>query len=627
MRHSKSLQIFLIVLLCLITYGPSLQNGFIWDDDVYVHANPWLEKTEGLKAIWFTHKMPQYYPIVFTTFWIEHKLWGFNPFGYHVVNLIFHILNTLLLFWIVRKLYPRVAFAVALLFAIHPIQVETVAWVTECKNLLALLFFLLAMLAYLRFDRTRKPGHYLQTIGLFICALLSKSISVCFVSVPILYKWWRDAKVTRREVRLSIPFLGIGLLSAINTIYLELYRVGAKGNEWALTFLERFLLSGRILLFYIYKLCLPFKFTFFYPRWVIDITEWWQWLFPAASILLLVLLIYYRHKIGRGPLTLFLFYVISIFPALGFFNVYPMRFSFVADHFSYLSMPALLLLLCASIGLLLDKLKERFSLLRLPRSKIFIWSLFGMITIYLCGKSMALTQSYKDEVTLWKDTIRKNPKAWMPYNNLSMAYIRLGQIKKAEELIREAIRVNPGCYDNHFSLGIIYLFKEQYDEAIAKFKEVLQHTPNDADVHCNLGLAYKRKGMFDQAEAEYKEALRLDSGLAQAHANLGVIYAQKGKYREAIAELKEACRLNPDIPEPHNNLGLIYQNLGREEKAIEEFKRSIQLNPNFSQAYYNLGVSYLRIGLIEETEKQLEILERLGSNLAEKLKLSIETKR
>lgn len=411
LEYSKFLQIFLVILFCIIVYGPSLKNGFIWDDDFYLYKNPWIQRTDGLKAIWFTHKMPQYYPIVFTTFWLEHKLWGFHPFGYHLANLIFHILNALLVFWVVQKLYARLALPVALLFAIHPIQVETVAWITERKNLLSLFFFLLAILAYLRFDRNRGIRYYLLTVIMFVCALLSKSIAVCFIFFPVLYKWWQDGKVTWREVRLSIPFVAIGILSAINTIYLELHKVGAKGNEWGMTFLERFVLSGRILVFYIYKLCIPFKFMFFYPRWTVNITEWWQWLFPLASIFLLGFLFYYRHHISRGALTLFLFYIISIFPALGFVNVYPMRFSFVADHFSYLSTPCLLLLLCVIIRSFLVKLNIKFPLLMSLPYKSVMGSLFVIIIIYMGGKSMALTQNYKNAVVLWEDVICKNPKA------------------------------------------------------------------------------------------------------------------------------------------------------------------------------------------------------------------------
>ena len=398
LKHKRFLQILLIAFLCLMIYIPSLRNGFIWDDDSNLYKSQWIQKADGLKVIWSTDKMYQYYPVVFTTFWLEHRLWGLSPLGYHAVNLTLHILNALLFFWIVSKIYPGLAFISALLFAIHPIQVETVAWVTECKNLLSLFFFLLAVLAYLGFDNTKRKRYYLLTLLLFILALMSKSVAVCFIFFPVLYKWWKDNKVTWREVKLSIAFIATGLIIGLYTLYLELYHVGA-GEAFSLSFLERLVLSGRAALFYIYKLIFPFNFMFFYPRWQIDPHIWWQWLFLLGVILILAGLIIYRKRIGRGALALFIFYLISIFPVLGFLNVFPMQFSFVADHFSYLSTPFLLLLLCATVSLIFNRLTSKFPRLHSAPFKILWISLFILIVAYMCSKSMILTRNYKDETT------------------------------------------------------------------------------------------------------------------------------------------------------------------------------------------------------------------------------------
>jgi hypothetical protein len=302
-NQNKLFQVILIVFLCLLIYVPSLKNGFIWDDDDYVFKNPWIKNPEGLKVIWFTHETPQYYPLVFTTFWLEYKLWGLNPVGYHTVNLILHILNALLVFWLALKIYPRLAFIAALLFAIHPIQVETVSWITERKNLLSLFFVLGAMLAYLRFDHTRKMKDYLLPVGMFVCAILSKSVAVCFIFVPVLYEWWQCGRITWRKVRLSLVFILTGFLSALYTLYLEFYHVGAHGRAFTLPFLERLMVSGRIIFFYMYKLLFPFNFMFFYPRWAVNTAIWWQWLFPLAVGLILGALIYYRKTIGRGGIN------------------------------------------------------------------------------------------------------------------------------------------------------------------------------------------------------------------------------------------------------------------------------------------------------------------------------------
>ncbi|MFH1519966.1 MAG: tetratricopeptide repeat protein [Candidatus Omnitrophota bacterium] len=588
MRYSKFLQVFFIIFLCLIIYGPSLGNGFIWDDDTHFYKNPLVQSNQGLKNIWFTHQTFQYYPLVFTAFWIEHKIWGFHPFGYHLVNLLFHILNALLLFWIVRKLYPRIAFVVALLFAIHPIQVETVAWITELKNLLVLAFFLLTILAYLRFDRTQKRKHYLQTIALFICALLSKTIAVCFVAVPILYAWWKKGRVRRREVRLSIPFMLIGFIAAINGLYLELYQVRAR-DAWSLSFLERFVLSGRILLFYIYKLCLPFKFMFFYPRWTIDAGQWWQWLFPFASMLLLVLLVYYRRRIGRGAPTLFLFYIISIFPVLGFINVYGMKFSFVADHFSYLSTPALLLLLCGGVVFLFDKLKQKLPLLTLTRFRIFAQSILVIVIVSMGTKSMALTKSYKNDVILWEDLIRKNPKTWIAYNNLGTAYSDIGKKEEAARLFKKAIELNPDCIIAYYDLANLYKDSGKTEEAIILYKKVIKIKPDYIEAYNNLGNTYNDIGEHKTAITLYKKAIEINPSFAEAYYNLGNAYSNISDSKAAIASYRKAIEFNLNHADVHNNLGNIYSYIGEYKTAITSYKKAIENNPNHANVYSNLG--------------------------------------
>ena len=626
MRYSKFLQIFFIVVLCLTTYASSVRNDFIWDDDSYVYANPYIQKTEGLSAIWLTHRLPQYYPITFTTFWIEHQLWGDHPLGYHISNLIFHILNAILIFWVVEKLCATLAFPVALLFAVHPIQVETVAWVTERKNLLALFFFLLAMLSYFRFDATRKTAYYFQTLGLFVCALLSKSIAVCFVFIPVLYGWWRNGKVTWREIRLSLPLVTIGALSAINTIYLELYRVGARGDAWDLTLFERIVLAGRVLLFYLYKVCVPLTFSFFYSRWAIDASKWWQWLFPLVPIVILILLFYFRHQIGRGPLALFLFYTISIFPALGFFNVYPMKYSFVADHFSYLSTPVLILLICLCISFLLVKLKLKFPSLTSKTAKIFMWLIFLGVITYMSGKSMTLTRNYKDVVTLWENLLSDNPKAWVAYTNLGYIYRSVGKIENAISLYRKAIEIipdDPNAYynlantyydigeteqaielyrktikiDSHYvnaynNLGLIYNNIGKTNEAIDLFRRAIQINPRQAKTYYNLGLTYENIGNSEQAIELYRKAIEIDPHFSEAYYNLGNLYNKIAMPMEAVTLYKKAIELLPTDPHLYFNLGNTYNSIGELEDAVKFYKRTIALNPSYAEAYYNLALSY-----------------------------------
>jgi protein O-mannosyl-transferase len=510
--RKKAFQAFVIVILCFIIYLPSLQNGFIWDDSENIYSSPWIKSTEGLRVIWLSREMYQYYPLTFTTFWLEHKLWGLYPFGYHAVNLDLHILNALLVFLIVLQLYPRLAFLSALLFAIHPIQVGTVARITECKNLLSLFFFLLAVLAYLHFERKQRLRYYLIAVSMFACALLSKPIAICFIFFPVLYGWWREGRVTRRQVRLSVAFVVIGLMSAFYTLNFEfLYNLRGRSELFHLTFPERFLLSGRIILFYIYKICLPFNFMFFYPRWPVNIAVWWQWLFTAGVGLIVGALIYYRKTIGRGALALFIFYLISIFPVTGFMNVYGMSFSFVADHFSYFSTPALLLLLCASLAILFDRLRI---------SRVIKGGFFGLAVVYLCAESMALTGNYKNDHTLWNNLIKQDPKSWP-------AYVFLGLCSKPKDAL------------------------PLYDKAI-------QFNPDCVWCYANRGRVYQNQGNLSQALLDYNKAIQVNPGFDLAYSGRGVVYYLQNDLDQAIADFSRAIAIYPHDATPYYYRAMAY---------------------------------------------------------------------
>jgi len=499
-RYNRLFQALAIVFLCLFIYIPSLTNGFIWDDDTNLYNSLWLQAQNGLKVIWSWDKMYQFYPLNFTSFWLEHKLWGLNPAGYHTVNMLLHIFNALIIFRIVQMLYPRAAFIATLLFAVHPIQVETVAWITERKNLLSLFFFLLAFLAFIRVERTKKLQDYFFTIALFVCALLSKSIAASFIAVPVLYEWWKRGAVTRQTIRFSLILFAIGLFGALLSVYLELYHAGAHGTAFALSFPEKFILAGRIILFYIYKSCLPFNFIFIYPRWTVDMHQWWQWLFPAVATSILAILIICSKKIGRGALALFVFYLIAIFPVMGFLNVFSMQFSFVADHYSYLTTPCLFLLLCAGLIFLYDHVRIYLPELPSRLRRIIKYGALSLVIVYLCGSCMVLTRNYIDETTLWTNVLKANSKAGIAYINLGVIYSQLGRNEEAVGLLKKALETD-------------------YRKAI---------TFN------NIGLIYADMGNAGEAESAYQKAIEIEPELSYPYLNLSFLYFQQKEYASAL---------------------------------------------------------------------------------------------
>ena len=323
-----------------------MQGGFIWDDNDHVTHNTAVQNPSGPADIWRRlGSTPQYYPLVFTSFWIEHALWGLNPFGYHLNNVLLHLLNAFLLWRVLLRLSIPAPWLAAAVFALHPLQVESAAWITERKNILSAVFYLGALLAYLRFAQIGPPARsaaagwrcYALALLLFVAALLSKTVTCSLPAVILLLLWWKRGRVSWRAFVPLLPMLAIGVGMGLMTVWIEKSHIGATGSEWDLSWIERTLIAGRALWFYLGKLVWPADLMFWYPRWRIDVGEWQQFIYPAAFAGLTAALWISRRRIGRAPIVSLLIFSGTLMPALGFFDVYPMRFSFVADHFQYLA--------------------------------------------------------------------------------------------------------------------------------------------------------------------------------------------------------------------------------------------------------------------------------------------------
>ena len=452
-----------IAAATLLSYLPALGARYIWDDEAYVTGNETLRTLGGLADIWLSPwATPQYYPLVHTTFWLEYRLWGLAPAGYHLVNVALHAANAVLVYLLLRRLKLPGALLAAGLFALHPVHVESVAWITERKNVLSALLYLSAMLTYLRFRPLGENGGgerrtYILALALFAGALLSKTVTASMPAAFLLLVYWKEGRITRRDVLLLLPFFALGLVAGGNTAWLEKHRVGAYGADWALSFAERVLIAGRAVWFYFGKLVWPHPLVFIYPRWELDAASPAQWAFPAAAVLVVAGLVAARGRLGRGPLVAVLFFGGTLFPALGFFDVYPMRFSFVADHFQYLASLGLLALLAAGAAQAFARPDRR----RIGHGAAALWLLaLGTLTY-------AQSVHYHDYETLWLDTLSKNPGCWMARNNLGLLYEKTGRTEEAVAQYRLALEVKPGAPDAHTNLGNVLLASGRRAEAMA----------------------------------------------------------------------------------------------------------------------------------------------------------------
>jgi tetratricopeptide (TPR) repeat protein len=628
----------LIVLLTLLAYIPAMRGGYIWDDNAHITENSTLRSSDGLAKIWFEPKvLPQYYPLVHTTFWVEYHLWQLHPFGYHLVNVLLHALNAILLLLVLRYLRVPGAWLAAAFFALHPVHVESVAWITERKNVLSSFFYLSSMLAYLRFatvtgdpantalssdldpltsdNSNRSWGFYAFSLFLFLCALLSKTVTSSLPAAILLVLWWKRDRIRWRDILALIPYFVVGALFGLTTVWLEKYHVGAQGEEWALSFLDRCLVAGRALWFYAGKLVWPYKLTFIYPRWQIDAGLWWQYLFPAAAVAVIFILWVMRRRIGKGPLVAVLFFAGTLVPALGFFDVYPMRFSYVADHFQYLASIGLIALASAAIMSFLGRLG--------PRQRNIGFVVCFAVVLVLGVLVWQQGTIYRDAETLYRDTISKNSDAGMAHYNLAILLVKRGRpeevvahfsealrlqpddadahynlgvalekqgrLKEAMAHFSEAVRLRPDYADAHYSMAVILAGLDRYKEATSHYSKALRVNPNHVKAHNNLGVALFSLGQFDNAIGHYLTAIKLDPNFSKAHNNLGNALVQKGKLDEAIIQYHRALEIKTNYPEAHNNLGVALAQQGKMDEAIIQFEEALRLKPDYAQAQANLG--------------------------------------
>jgi tetratricopeptide (TPR) repeat protein len=525
----------LLVLMTAAAYWPASRCGYIWDDDEYFRLNPAVHAADGLGRIWFDVKAtPQYYPLVFTTFWVEYRMWGLDPAGYHLVNIALHALGSVLLWRVLRLLEIPAAWAAAAVFALHPVHVESVAWITERKNVLSGVFYFGSAWAYFRsvpgLNRAILPGrrrwYYALSLALLAFALLSKTAACTLPVVLLLVLWWkRNGKLSRADVLGLVPFFAVSLTFAPLTIWMEKLHVQMGGETWwTLSRLQRVLLAGRAVCFYAGKLVWPAQQVFIYPRWHIDPRVWWQYLYPGAVIGAVVVLWFARRRLGLGPLAAILCFVGGLFPVLGFFDVYFMWFSFVNDHFQYLPSVAITTLVTASVW----RAAERFG----AAGRKAAAGALALVLVVLGTLTWRQTHSYRDLETLWRDTLQKNPDAWMAHNNL----------------------------------GGLLADQGKTEEAIAHYEHALALRPEDPLAHHNLAVILQQKGENARAISHYCQALQGRPDLAETENNLGALYQVQGDMEEAITHFRKAVKLNPGMSEARGNLNNLLRALGRPEE-------------------------------------------------------------
>jgi tetratricopeptide (TPR) repeat protein len=615
----------------LVSYQPALRGGMLWDDDQHVITTSPLRSAEGLRRIWLeVGATQQFYPVVYTAFWLQHRLWGDDTLGYHLVNVVLHVCSAFLLVLILRRLSVPGAWLAAALFALHPVYVESVAWIAELKNTLSGVFYLAAMLAYLRFDVARRKSAYTLAAAFFVLALLSKTVTATLPLALLVVFWWQRGRLDwRRDVLPLAPFVVVGVAGGLTTAWIERGLLGARGAEFQFTVVERCLVAGRAIWFYLAKLAWPADLIFIYPRWHVSQGVWWQYLFPAGAAALAAVAWLVRKR-SRAPLAALLLFCGTLFPVLGFLNVYPFRFSFVADHFQYLASVAIIVLFSATVVTLAARWHVR------PASTAGIAAI--VLGSLLAPLTWAQSRQYVDAETLYRTILRANPSCWLAHINLGILLVDDGRPDEAETNFREALRLRADLPEGHYNLGIIFHRRGQLDEAQRQYTEALRLLPAFGEAHNNLGDVLRQTGRPADAVREGEAAVRLTPNLAEAHYSLGRSLQAMGRlaeatvqFREAVrlgldgAELRyqfatalhqmnrveeaatqytEALRLRPAYPEAHVNLGEALQKMGRSDEALAHYQDALRLKPDYADAYYYLGNVLQSMGRLQEAIAQ-----------------------
>ncbi|MYA48576.1 MAG: tetratricopeptide repeat protein, partial [Candidatus Dadabacteria bacterium] len=649
--------VLLLILGVLVaaSYSPALQAEFVWDDFLLTKLKA-VSSWEGIWQLWFDPATAylqrdavegHYWPLLYTTFWLDHKLWGFHPLGYHVFNLLLHFTNTVLLWRLLLRLGVPGAFFAAAVFAVHPLHVESVAWVISRKDLLSALFYLSAFLMWMRFIETPRPRCYVAALLLFAAALLCKSVAITLPAALLIFQWWCKDRVTPRDFILTAPFFLVGLIvGGFDTWFYK--------TKTALSFdysvYERVLIASRALWFYVEKLLWPVDLAVIYPPWEIDAADPVGWVYVVATAAVALAFWTLRHRIGRGPLACALFFAVTLSPTLGFVDYSYMGHSFVADRYQYLAGIGVIILFAAAATRGVQRLPSVSSRSAAKGVALGLLALLGVATWDQTGV-------YKSDVSLFKHVISFNPQSWAAHQNLGMALLRLNEFEEAESHLRRSLEIfplNPKAFRNlgdalrgreryeeslkwyraavnlepdeplnHAGMGTVFFQLELYEEAVSNMRRALEIQPDFSTapgIHSLIGQGLRNMGRHGEADKHFD--LSVELGMEMNPRDPGVLFSQaedlRGRklYQESLKWYLSAVELDPDFALAYAGMGDSLYQLGRYLEAVSSMKRTLELQPDFPMAptlRYLIAQALGKMGPSHDVQDQVDRTMQNGS--------------
>ena len=553
-------------LLLVVCYLPAmLWGGFVWDDNIYIKTDP-VKEVSGLWQIWLspgsTGTEDHYLPLLYTTFWLEHKLWGFNPTGYHVVNVLLHLANTLLVWHLMRRLCVPGAWLVAAVFAVHPLHVESVAWIIERKDVLSGLFYLAAVTAWMRFVEQPRLRRYVGALALYAAALLSKSIAITLPATLLIGHWWKQGRIAWADLVRLAPFFTIGAAYAIGDLsFSRSVNPVSFDYSWA----ERTLIASRALWFYADKIVWPSGLVVIYPHYPV------AWAYLVAAVVLVSVLWRFRHRVGRGPLAGALFFGITLSPVLGFVDYGYMKYSFVADRFQYLACIGVMVVVCGVAAYGVRRLSGLW--------QKGAWGVAAATIVALGFLTWQQQRVWRDSETLWRYVIEHNPKALTAHLNLGYILYTQGQYEEALQLTRVAVDRLPDYYKAHMHLGSILKALERFEEAEFHLRRAIALNPQEQSPYTQLCRVLYSQGRHEEALEAARIAIEQHPDYGDAYVDLGWVLNDLGRPKEAEPYLRRAIALNPQSHDAYYYLGIALHNQGQYEEAMQCYDRALALDP------------------------------------------------
>jgi tetratricopeptide (TPR) repeat protein len=599
-----------ILLAAFAAYWPSLHGEYLWDDDMHVFENPHMTSSGGLRQLWSVDAF--YYPLTSTTFWAARRLFGgidtppdqINTTPYHALNILLHGINSILLWLLARRMRVPVAWAAGALFALHPVNVQSVAWITELKNCQSGLFYLLALHAWVRYRQGGRAANFVCSLVMFAAALLSKTSTVVLPFAIAAIDLWRGEKIGKALALKWAPFFGLSLAAGLLTVVFHRQQVESVA-DFTETLPERVIIAGRAVWFYLGKAVWPVNLAFVYPRWEIDSSNALAYLPAAGVVAVFAVLFAARKRIGNAPIIAWGYYVAALLPILNFFKMYYTRYTYVADHWQYLALMGLVMFLCGAAADALERISDSGK--RRAIAGITCASVVAVFAVATWRQSHV----YSGPAALWQDTLAKNPNSWMPRNNYGVILRREGRLDEAMALYRESVALRPSFWEAQFNLGNLLRQRGDLQGAYACYLEVIKYNPTNHEAYYQLGTVDAQLGRTDAAMANYSKAIDLKKGFALAHEKLAMIHLVRNEIDLAEKQFKLALEADGKLTGALANLGEIHRSRGEFSAAETLLRRAIAADPDYALAHYSLAQTLNALGRAAEAQTYLAEAARL----------------